>query len=281
MGSAGIRKKLFGDYIEIVISSNDEKSAKNILKKAYKEGVRLQKIFNFYDRLSVLSKLNRKRKLACPEELLEVLKASLKLCEETKGLYDISQGRNFLRRKMGEKIEKIKSSYKDININGNVVELTDENILIDLGSVAKGYIADKIGEFLKKEGVNDFVIDARGDILISGKMNPAVRVQHPRKKDEFIMTIFPKNSGVATSGDYNQYVEVYDNSHILNKNDFISVTVVAETLMQADLYATVFSVIKKEDMKKIFQEKTKMGVMTIDKNMKKEYYSKFKDLAGQ
>ena len=42
--------------------------------------------------------------------------------------------------------------YKQIKVNGNKVSLSDPKGEIDLGGIAKGYIADKLAEFLKKKG---------------------------------------------------------------------------------------------------------------------------------
>ena len=40
-------------------------------------------------------------------------------------------------------------TYRDIEVSGSKVRLNHEDVLIDLGSIAKGYIVDRIVEFLK------------------------------------------------------------------------------------------------------------------------------------
>ena len=61
-----------------------------------------------------------------------------------------------LERKKGLEISKINCSYKDIKIkktsslNEHEIILENKDVMIDLGSIAKGFIADKIAEFLKK-----------------------------------------------------------------------------------------------------------------------------------
>ena len=141
--------KLFGDKIEITLYDIEPQLAKPIAEDAYREALRLQKIFNIYDDESELSLLNRTRKKACSEELLKVLKRALEYCKRTRGLYDISLGKLFLQRKGQGKGEKPRCTYKDIKIEGNEVLLEHEDVLIDLGSIAKGYIVDKVVDFLE------------------------------------------------------------------------------------------------------------------------------------
>jgi len=271
-----LKKPLFGGNVEIVILGKDKKTNKKTLKETYREGLRLQRIFNFYDKKSELYKLNNKRKLEASKEFLQVIKYSLAYSKATKGLYDITLGKNFLQQKEGLKLSKLECSHKDVLIKNKNAFLQHKDALIDLGSIAKGFITDKIGEFLKKKKIENFVINARGDILVNGNATPVIRIQHPRKK-EFMMSFIMRGGAVATSGDYKQYAKTYDNSHILNHNNFISVTVIAQTLFEADLYATLFSIISKKDMKEILQHKKDLSVFTVNKHMKKEYHNNFKE----
>ena len=271
MEKTEFKGKLFGSHVEIIAYGNVDKK---ILEEAYQEGVRLEKIFNFYDSMSELSLLNKKRKMKVSSEFLDLLKLSLELCKKSDGSYDITFGKNFLERKSGKDLTKINCSYQDIRIKGDEVELTDSDVIIDFGSVAKGYITDKICEFLKKEGVEMFVINSRGDILVFGKIH-RLDIAHPRANDKSIGSILVENCGVATSGDYKQYHEDYSKSHIVGARNYSSVTVIAPTLTEADIYATVFSLIEEKEMEGILKEKKELMVLTITKNLKMKKYNGF------
>jgi thiamine biosynthesis lipoprotein len=156
-----IKKELFGSEISFILDEVDETISGDIVEEAFEEGLRLQKIFNFYDEKSELSLLNRKRKLSVSDELLEVLKMALEMGKRTRGKYDITLGKQFRQRKLGSEVEKINCSYKDVKIKGNNVELMNEDVLIDLGSIAKGYITDKMAEILINNGVVSGLIDSR------------------------------------------------------------------------------------------------------------------------
>jgi FAD:protein FMN transferase len=269
-----VKKKLFGSEIGFIIYDSEEIIAKEIIEEAYQEGVRLQKIFNLYDEKSSLSLLNKKREMKMPKEFIEVMNMALGMCKETQGLYDISLGKHFLERKSGKELSKINCSHRDIVLKGDNVKLKNKEVIIDMGSIAKGYITYKMGEILKKSGIISGLIDSRGDIIVFGDERE-IGIQNPREKDKLIGRIKVKNCGVATSGDYNQYNKNYDKSHIINKRDYISVTVVAETLFEADLYATVLMVMSKGEIKKLMDKNRKVSALCIGKDLKIEIHNNF------
>jgi thiamine biosynthesis lipoprotein len=277
MNDIQIKKKLFGSEVEFIIYNTEEDIAKEIIEEAYEEGIRLSGIFNFYDNKSSLSLLNSKRKMKMPEEFIEVLKMALVMCKETNGLYDISLGKQFLERKSGKEISKVDCSYKDIYLNEEtrIVELKNKDILIDLGSIAKGYIGDKMAETLIESGVISGLVDNRGDIAIFGEEEKEIAIQHPREKESIIGRINLRNGGIATSGDYNQHYGGFDKSHIINKRDYISVTVIAPTLAEADLYATVLMVIPKNQIEKLLDKNEKICALCIGKDLNMKIYNNF------
>ena len=69
-----LNKPLFGKNVEIIIYDMKVAAAKKIAMKGYREALRLDKIFNFFDNQSILFRLNKKRKMVVPVEFLEVLK---------------------------------------------------------------------------------------------------------------------------------------------------------------------------------------------------------------
>ena len=256
----------FGRTAKIIVYNTLESVAKKAAKKSFNEAKRLHKIFNFYDKKSEISKLNKKRSLRVSKEFIEVLTKALEMSKKVKD-YDISKGKEFLERKKDKNL-KTNASYKDIKIIGKKVILQNPEILIDLGSVAKGYITDKMGEVLKKEKIKEFVIDSRGDLLFGGLFNHVIEIEHPRKPGEKIGAINVFNEAVATSGDYKQFVRNFENSHIINKKEIISATIVSKTLEEADLFATAVAVASKEEREKLLNSNPQLKYFLVDKNLK-------------
>jgi len=274
--------KLFGGKMYIEIYSSDELIETSILNDimagAQTESLRLQSIFNLYDVNSELSRLNRERKLEVSKEMREVLVLALKLCELTDGMYDITLGQNILQRKSGKELKKVACSYKDVLIKRNVVTLNNPEVIIDLGSIAKGYITDKIAEYLREYGVENGMIDSRGDIRFFGSQENIIEIQHPRIKSDALCKIQLKDKSVATSGDYNQFDKTYEKNHIINSKDLISITVVADALTLADGLATALFVCDKKIRKDLLTEFNNVKVLSVDKSLRVEMFNGFEKL---
>ncbi len=276
MDLISIKKPLFGKEVEFFLPDMDKTLITPVVEAAYDEGLWLSKIFKLYDEKSELSQLNKKRELNVSKEFLEVLKRSLEMCKETGGAYDVSLGRLFLARKRKENEPRLSCSFKDIEIKKNIVKLTHKDVLIDLGSIAKGYIADKMADYIREQGIEAGVVNARGDIVVFGDEPLLIGIQNPRKKEELMGKIRLLDESIATSGDYNQFNKDYKKSHIINSKDAISVSVVAKTLLEAEVYSTALFVVDKKSRQKLLSKNKSIKALVIDNNMNAEFYNGFK-----
>nr|MBA4404908.1 hypothetical protein [Nanoarchaeum sp.] len=277
MSITQIKKQLMGGNVTFIVYDIDEKVAEFLLEEVYQEGKKLEKIFNFFDPKSELSKLNKKRSLVVSKEFLEVINKALEFCDKTNGAYDISIGKQILQRKHGKEITKINCSYKNIEIKDNLINLKHEDVLIDLGSIAKGYIVDKLVAYMKEQEIKNGLVDGRGDIRVFGRKEK-IDIQNPRNKDEMIYSISLKDSAIATSGDYSQYYGSYDKSHIIGSKELISVTVVASTLIEADVFASCIFLLNKKEREDLIKQNSQIKVFTVDKVLKHNLYNGFEKL---
>jgi FAD:protein FMN transferase len=283
---------LLGKEVGIKIYGVDASMAEFLFNDIYNEGRRLEKIFSFFDENSELSKLNRKRKMKVSKELLIVIKKALHYCELTDGKYDISLGKIIRSRKNGpenrrEDIKKfheskIDYSYKDIQADKHKISLMHKDVEIDLGSIAKGYIADQLVEFMKELGIEAGFVDARGDMKIFGKISEVIVIQHPRDSEKTIHPFILENHSVATSGDYNQCYGSFDKCHIVNKDgsaDIISVTVAGESLSDADAIATCIFLLGTKAAEEFAKKIPLYKIFLIDRSLKEYMYNGFESLA--
>lgn len=122
------------------------------------------------------------------------------------------------------------------------------NIKLNFGSIAKGFIIDKAIDFLIANGVKEAYINAGGDLkFYSGnKKKWRVGIQHPRDKKQVIISFQIPDMAVVTSGDYERYF-IFNNQryhHIINpktgypSDESISVTVFSKDAMLADALST-------------------------------------------
>ncbi|MGL5313441.1 MAG: FAD:protein FMN transferase [Peptostreptococcaceae bacterium] len=145
-------------------------------------------------------------------------------------------------------------NYKNIILDeeNKTVELSQKNMDIDLGGIAKGFAADKIASYLKEEGVNNAIINLGGNIYTIGhkeKNTPfKVGIQDPTQpRGNSIATIEASNISVVTSGIYERYLEK-DNKiyhHMLSpftgfpfENNLTSVTIISNKSINCDALST-------------------------------------------
>ena len=96
---------------------------------------------------------------------------------------------------------------------------------------------------LRKKGVNNFYIEAGGDIQVSGHDSNGkpwtVGIRNPFNVDEIIKTIVVASEGIATSGTYIRGQHIYDPFKPKKKlNQVRSLTVIGPNIYEADRFAT-------------------------------------------
>lgn len=157
-------------------------------------------------------------------------------------------------------------SYKSIQLsdnNGNTaleaassgygsVSLDDPEAAVDLGCIAKGYIADKMKEYLLSQGVHSACISLGGNVLAIGDKPDGspfrIGIQEPFAPDGTSLgTVEIKDASVVTSGIYERCFEQNNvfYHHILDTatgypvdNELAAVTILAPSSTQADILST-------------------------------------------
>lgn len=171
-------------------------------------------------------------------------------------------------------------NYKNIIIDGNKVSLTDPNAAIDLGGIAKGYIADYLKEYLISEGIKSALINLGGNILTIGSKPDGtpfhLGIQKPfDKQGNAITSVKVADSSVVSSGVYERYFEV-DNilyHHILNTstgypcdNELLGVTILSEKSVDGDALSTSCFALELEDGKKLIESLDGIEAIFITEN---------------
>ena len=154
---------------------------------------------------------------------------------------------------------------------------------IGLGAIAKGFAAKAIGNVFKKHGINNFIINAGGDLYIEGSKKGDSNtedfwtsgVQDPDKRDNIILKFKVIRSGaVVTSGDYENFF-VYNGKkyhHIIDTRTgypatgMKSVTIFSSDPTYADAFATSFFILGYEKSLKIVEKRNDLAFIMIDEN---------------
>ena len=142
--------------------------------------------------------------------------------------------------------------YRNIQIKGNEVSLLDPAAAIDLGGIAKGYMADQLKDYLLSEGVESALINLGGNILTIGtKPNGSpfkLGIQKPFDKQGIsIATVNSVDNSLVSSGVYERYFELDGTRyhHILNTetgypydNGLLGVSIISPESVDGDALST-------------------------------------------
>ena len=202
----------------------------------------------------------------CPPHLMEVLTAARNAHLDSDGAFDVTIGPLLDLWKLAGRGDVLPSdteiqaardasSWADFGISGNKFTKRRTTAQLDLGGIAKGYAIDQAVEAILRYRPEGGFIDVGGDLRFFG-YNPngpdwTVKVQHPFDPDTLLGVIHVDGGAVCTSGNYARYVTIEGKrfSHIIDPRTGMptrvspSVTVLAPTAMQADVWATALSVL--------------------------------------
>ncbi len=210
-------------------------------------------------------------------ETVHLIHEAIQISMWTQGTFDISVqpllrlwGFNFDQKKVtipGEdELLKALSSvgYQKIQLSEHSVTLPVGGG-IDLGGIAKGYAVDRAADIFFRHGVEDFLINAGGDLRAGGLNSRGtewvIGIQHPRSEG-LITTTTLKNRALVTSGDYQRFVDIdgVRYHHILDPQTglpfriWTSMTVTAPSCMTADALATGLFGMTEEEIRNVIKE---------------------------
>ena len=156
--------------------------------------------------------------------------------------------------------------YQYMSLDGNTVTFKKDKMGIDLGAIAKGFIADRIKDYLLEQEVKSAMINLGGNVLTVGAKPTGeafkIGIQKPfADRNEIVATMDIKEMSVVSSGIYERYF-IKDGTlyhHILDpdtgysyQNDLISVTIISPKSVDGDgLSTTCFALGLDEGMKLI------------------------------
>ena len=193
----------------------------------------------------------------------ELIRAALDYGDFSGGLFDVTVGRlcalwDFTGNPAVPSLAGLAAArdtvdYRRVYIEGDSVRLGDTQAWLDLGGIAKGYIADQLTGFLKERGVKSAIVDLGGDIVTIGTKPDGslwhIGVNKPFSDySEIIGSLSVGEAAIVTSGIYERCF--WDNGalyhHILDPDsgmpadsDVVSVTIVSESSMVGDALSTI------------------------------------------
>lgn len=296
-----------GTINEVTLYDVNKKTGEKILEECGSILMDIDNKMSNTIKSSDVSKINKnagKAYTKVSKDTYYVIKESIEFSNISNDTFDISVGPLIDLWSIGtdnakvpnkEEIENILPlvDYSKILLNDEnlSVKLSEKNMKIDLGGIAKGYAADKIYDYLKSENIKSAIINLGGNILTLGSKNNdqpfSIGIQDPTMpRGNSIGNIKVSNKSVVTSGIYERYIEK-DNKiyhHMLNphtgypfENNLNSVTIVSDESIICDALSTTTFGLGLDNGMKLIESLNNVDAIFITKNKKIYLSSNLKD----
>lgn len=202
---------------------------------------------------SDISILNKQKTLNNPNcEFVNILELCQKYNKTTNNFFNIAVGgeleklgykKSFSHTKIGNR-EVLPMLDCILDISKNKIILNN-NYNLDLGGIGKSYLVDKIKSFLLNQKIENFFINAGGDIY--SNFEQTIYLQNPISTNNYLKKFKVNKKGVATSTPFLRIWKIRDKKHhhLVNPNKldtilkYLSCTVVCDNIIDSDIWAKV------------------------------------------
>lgn len=267
---------MLGTVVSVELAAPPPAAGELILEPLWAEASRLETVFSRYQPESELNRINRAaagKWVKVGPEMIEVLKLSRRFAELSGGAFDVTVGPlmelwGFFPLREGVVPEEAEIEAARELVDWRSVEVCREResvrlhrpgMELDLGGVAKGYIVDRLVDFLKDRGVTDALVNAGGDLYCLGNRPGGgpwrIGVEDPGAPGSHLEVLELVDTAAATSGSYHNYFihDLRRYSHIIDPrtgrpadSPVEAVTVIALQCAPADALATAVFVLGEE-----------------------------------
>jgi thiamine biosynthesis lipoprotein len=258
------KKSVVGFYFDTVITLSAYVDDDAVLKAALDECARYEKLFSRTVEGSDVWRINNTTgPVEVSPETAEMLTDALEIAKASGGAFDVTVEPETKLWNFETDDPKLPDAqalqeaathvgYQKLQVSGTTVTLPDD-MGLDLGGIAKGYIADKLYKFLKDKGVTSALINLGGNVLTVGRRATddqpwVVGIQDPKAENGTNkLTVRAEDLSVVTSGNYERYfiLDGVRYLHLLNpatgwpvNEGLDSVTILSKSSAMGDALST-------------------------------------------
>ena len=278
---------VFGTVYHVTYQHN-----KDLQENIEAEMKKVDDALSTFNKNSILSKVNQNEPVELNDMFKDVFNMAEQISKETDGAFDITVapmvnawGFGFKKGTPPTKhvVDSLKSlvGYQKVRLESGRIVKQDSRIMLDCSAIAKGYGVDVVANYLKKEGIENFIVEIGGEVVSSGisekrlpwKIGVTKPVDDSIRQDQELQTILNvTNKAMATSGNYRNFY--YKNgkkyAHTIDpktgypvQHGILSATVLADQCAVADAYATSFMVMGLDKTKEILKKHPELMVYII------------------
>jgi thiamine biosynthesis lipoprotein len=275
--SEGVRKHHFqtqsmGTLIDLTVWTDDASRAQAASTAVFDEFKRLDLLMSNWVDSSEVSRINAAagvRAVQVSDEVLRVIALSQKVSRRTGGAFDITVGAYRGLWKFDQDLDgtlpdpatlaarRRLTGYRNLIVDSKrrTIKLRKKGMAITLGGIAKGYAVDRAAAILRDRGLDDFIVQAGGDLFVSGakgaqKWRVGIRDPRGARDATFALTELQDRT-FSTAGDYERgfvkdgvrYHHILDPKTGYPTRGCRSVTVIARDALTADAWDTTLFVL--------------------------------------
>jgi len=276
-GWAEKSQTVLGTHSQIRLYSEQQQLGEQALYEAFARVEEIEERMSAWAPDSQVATINRKageEAVSVTDDVRFVIETGLAYHEKTDGQFHIGLGtltelwgistdrpRIPTREEIEKKLANI--DIETIQLSGQEIFISEPGTAIDLGGIAKGYAVDEAVRVLRDLEIDSGFVNFGGDVYALGNKPDgtpwSVGIKEPIPGSaQLLGRVQVESRSVVTSGDYERYVPDQENGerfhHILDPetgyptdNNLSSVTVVADTTLEADILATASFVMGLEE----------------------------------
>ncbi len=262
-------------YISVKVYVKDNNKGSEALNKIDEIFEEYHNLTNKYeDHEKGLYRLNKNGSGDIDKKLYDIIEYGYNFYDKSNHLLNIGIGnvtdiwKKYRESESGvpslDELNKVNININDIKLDNGSIRLKN-GVNIDLGSLAKGYATDIVGEYLESEGINSYVINAGGNVLVGKKYHSdkyKIGIEDPTGAVAIYKIIKAEDIAVVTSGGYRRsytyngvnYNHIIDPNTLYPADNMLSVTVITKESKLADLLSTTLFLMSYEDGKEFIKD---------------------------
>ena len=291
-----VQRTKTGFYFDTVITITLYQDADDsVFEECFAIADKYEKLFSATIPSSEISQINRAggAGVTVSDDTASLLQKGLTYCELSDGGFDITIGTlsslwDFSapdnpppdKAAIARAVSTV--DYRRVKLEGNHVTLFNPDAAIDLGGIAKGYIADRMKERLNELGVTQGTVNLGGNVLCLGPQPDGescrIGIQMPFEQQGVAAAVVEvTDQAVVSSGTYERYITEGDTvyHHILNpatgypyENGLLSVSIICASSADADGLSTACFALGRTEGLKLIESLPETEAVFITKDRK-------------
>jgi FAD:protein FMN transferase len=256
----------FGTIIKITLILDKHRNATHIFDQIETHLLKRRRQWHAWEK-SDLSDFNAAlsdgKLIAVPDSIRELIELSTFYSGKTNNLFNPALGNlvsayGFHKSELSDfnKVDSIRADIpimKDLEWRGTLIRSKNQNLALDFGGIAKGLALFEIATILRDSGINDYLLNAGGDITSAGSRNGKpwkIGIQNPFAPGVVAGIDLKLGNSLFTSGNYQRFYRqggklvhhIIDPRSGLPSKNIASATVLSTDPVLADVAATTLMI---------------------------------------